>query len=40
MLLLFTASLGLAAMLTHDRVFLAGNDASRFAHIQALAERG
>ena len=40
MLLLFAASLGLAAMLTHDRVFLAGNDASRFAHIQALAERG
>ena len=40
MLLLFTASLGLAAMLTHDRVFLAGNGASRFAHIQTLAERG
>jgi hypothetical protein len=40
MLLLFAASLGLVAMLTHDRVFLAGNDASRFAHIQVLAERG
>jgi hypothetical protein len=40
LLLLFAAALGLAATLTHDRVFLAGNDASRFAHIQALAEHG
>jgi hypothetical protein len=30
----------LAASLTHDRVFRAGNDASRFAHIEALVDQG
>jgi len=38
--MLFVASLLFLSSLTHDRVFLAGNDASRFAHIQALAEQG
>lgn len=39
-LLLFALTLAGLGLLTHDAVFLAGNDASRFAHVQALVEEG
>lgn len=37
---MFAAALVLMAILTHDRVFLAGNDASRFAQMEALVDYG
>jgi hypothetical protein len=36
----FAATLAFLACLTHDRVFLGGNDASRFAQIEALVDLG
>ena len=38
--LVFLLSFGLYALLTHNHVFLAGNDASRFAHIESLGDFG
>jgi hypothetical protein len=38
--IVFAATLLLLALLTHDRVFMSGNDASRLATIEALADQG
>ncbi len=38
--MLFAATLFVLGLLTHERVFLGGNDASRFAHIEALVDFG